>query len=160
MEWMLLLGIALIVVGVAGTFLPILPGVPIVFIGLLVIAWQDQFDKVSVWSMAGIGLIAVLAIGVDFFASFFTSKKVGASKHALWGIAIGGFLGLFVPPPPWGLFFGAAIGALIGEFLAHRDMSKATTVGLAAGLGFAVALVIKVVAVLIMLAIFIAAYYY
>lgn len=158
MEWMMILGIALVLLGFAGTFLPVLPGVPVVFIGLLLVAWQDHFASVSEWTMGGIGLLAVFAIGIDFFASFFTTKKVGASKHALWGIAIGGLVGLFAGP--LGLFFGAAIGALVGEFLAHRDMSKATTVGLAAGLGFAVALVIKVVTVFIMLAIFIYAYYY
>lgn len=158
MEWMLILGLALILIGFAGTFLPVLPGVPVVFIGMVLVAWQDHFAKVSEWTLALIGLLAVIAIGIDFFSSFFTTKKVGASNQALWGIAIGGVVGLF--GGPLGMFFGAAIGALVGEYLAHQDMNKATTVGLAAGLGFAVALVIKVVIALIMIGIFTYTYFY
>lgn len=152
MDWMLIVGILLVLVGVAGTLLPILPGVPLVFLGLLLAAWADDFTRVSVWIVGLCGLLAVIGMVIDFVASFATTKKVGANQRALWGIAIGGLLGLFAGP--LGMFLGAAVGALVGEFSVHRDMSRATTVGLAAGLGFAIALVAKVVVVLMMIAVF------
>ncbi len=158
MDWWLVLAGFLVVIGLLGTFLPILPGVPIIFIGLLLAAWTDEFVRVSVLAMSIIGIIAALSMIIDFIASFVTTKKVGASKNAIWGMAIGGVLGLF--GGPFGIFFGAAIGALLGELSAHRDMSRATTVGLAAGLGFALGLIAKLLLAMVMLGIFAYTYYY
>jgi uncharacterized protein len=158
MEWIYILSVLLIVVGFLGTFLPVLPGVPIIFIGLLLMAWVDGFTKVSIFTMTMIGLLALLSVVIDFIASFLTTKKVGASKNAMWGMVIGGVLGLFAGV--FGIFFGAAIGAVVGEFSAHRDASRATTVGLAAGLGFLVGLIAKVLLAVMMVSIFAYAYYY
>ena len=157
MDWLWLLAAILVLVGIAGTILPMLPGIPLVFVGLFIAAWLDGFAKVSVLTIIIIGLIALLALIVEFVASFITVKKAGASKYALWGAAIGGLIGFFTGP--LGLIIGTAVGAAIGELLAEKETSQATAVGIAAGLGFVVALVAKVVLLLIMLAIFAYAYY-
>jgi uncharacterized protein YqgC (DUF456 family) len=157
MEWLWIVAILLVLIGVAGTLLPMLPGVPLVFAGLLLAAWLDGFSKVSVLTMLVIGVIAVSAWLVDIAASVVTAKKAGASKQALWGAAIGALLGIFGGMP--GLIIGPALGAIIGEFIAHQDSGRATTVGLAAGLGFVLALVVKIVLVMVMLAIFAYTYY-
>ncbi|MGB2831583.1 MAG: DUF456 domain-containing protein [Methylotenera sp.] len=157
MDWLWVLAIGLVILGVVGTLLPMLPGTPLVFAGLLLAAWLGGFAKVSVFVVVIIGLIAALAWGVDFVASIITAKKVGASKQALWGTAIGGFVGIFAGIP--GLIIGPAIGAILGEMLTHQDASRATTVGLAAGLGFVLALVVKIVLTTVMLGIFAYAYY-
>ncbi|HPX89552.1 MAG TPA: DUF456 domain-containing protein [Methylophilaceae bacterium] len=157
MDWLWLLAAVLVLVGIAGTILPMLPGIPLVFVGLFIAAWIDGFAKVSVLTIIIIGLIALLALIVEFVASFITVKKAGASKYALWGAAIGGLIGFFTGP--LGLIIGTAVGAAIGELLAEKETSQATAVGIAAGLGFVVALVAKVVLLLIMLAIFAYAYY-
>ena len=128
------------------------------FAGLLLAAWLDGFAKVSVFVIVIIGLIAALAWGVDFVASIITAKKVGASKQALWGTAIGGIVGIFAGIP--GLIIGPAVGAILGELLAHQDKSRATTVGIAAGLGFLLAMAAKWVLTLLMLGIFTYAYNY
>lgn len=158
MDWLMLLAMLLVVCGVAGSLLPVLPGVPLVYAGLLLAAWQDNFGKVSVLTMVIIGMIALAAWAVDFFASLMTAKKVGASKQALWGTAIGGFIGLFFGVV--GIIFGPPIGAMFGELIAHQHAGRATTVGLAAGLGFVLALVVKLFLILLMLAIFAYAYYF
>jgi hypothetical protein len=158
MDWQLVLAMVLVVLGIAGSLLPVLPGVPLVFAGLLMIAWQDGFSKVSVLTMVIIGVIALIAWAIDFAASFITAKKVGASKQALWGTAIGGMVGLFFGL--LGIVFGPAIGALIGEFLAHQNSGRAATVGIAAGLGFVLAMVAKLALTMLMLLIFAYAYYY
>jgi uncharacterized protein YqgC (DUF456 family) len=157
MDWQVIVAVLLVVIGVAGTILPMLPGVPLVFAGLLLAAWSGDFAKVSILTMVIIGVIAVLAWVVDFVASMVTAKKAGASKYALWGAGIGALLGIFGGIP--GLIIGPAIGAIIGELIAHKDSTRATTVGLAAGLGFVLALAIKIMLVLIMLAVFAYAYY-
>lgn len=162
MDWQIIVAVLLIVAGIAGTALPMLPGVPLVFAGLLLAAWHGGFDQVSILTMVIIGAIAALAWAVDFFASMVTAKKAGASKYALWGAGIGALVGIMGGIP--GLIIGPAIGATIGELITHKDTtkattSKATTVGIAAGLGFVLALVIKIVLVLTMLATFAYAYY-
>lgn len=157
MDWQIVVAVLLVVVGIAGTVLPMLPGVPLVFAGLLLAAWHGGFDQVGIVTMVIIGAIAAMAWAVDFFASVVTAKKAGASKYALWGAGIGALVGIMGGIP--GLIIGPAIGAIIGELITHKDTTKATTVGIAAGLGFVLALAIKIVLVLTMLAVFAYAYY-
>ncbi len=162
MDWQIIIAVLLVVVGVAGTILPMLPGVPLVFAGLLLAAWQGGFNQVSILTMVIIAAIAVMAWAVDFVASIATAKKVGASKYALWGAGIGAVVG--IAGGIVGLIIGPAIGAIIGELITHKNTSKeattkATTVGIAAGLGFVLALAVKIVLVLTMLAVFAYAYY-
>lgn len=166
MDWQIIVAILLVVAGIAGTVLPLLPGVPLVFAGLLLAAWHDSFTEVSITTMVIIGVIALLAWVVDFVASIVTAKKVGASKQALWGAGIGAVVG--ISGGIAGVIIGPAIGAIIGELIANKKMNKepnkdltgkVTTVGIAAGLGFVLALAIKIVLALTMLGIFAYAYY-
>ncbi len=157
MDWQIIVAILLIAIGIAGTVLPMLPGIPLVFAGLLLVAWHGGFDQVGVFTMVMIGAIAIMAWAVDFFASIITAKKAGSSKYALWGAAVGGLVGIMGGIA--GLIIGPAIGAIIGELITHKDATKAATVGIAAGLGFVLALAIKIVLVLTMLAMFAYAYY-
>ncbi len=162
MDWQIIVAVLLVVAGIAGTVLPMLPGVPLVFAGLLLAAWHGGFDQVGILTMVIIGAIAALAWAVDFFASMVTAKKAGASKYALWGAGIGALVG--IAGGIVGLIIGPAIGAIIGELITHKNASKeatskATAVGIAAGLGFVLALAIKIVLVLTMLAVFAYAYY-
>ena len=157
MDWQIIVAILLVVIGISGIVLPLLPGVPLVFAGLLLAASIDGFAKVSILTMVIIGVIALLAWVVDFVSSMVTAKKAGASKQAMWGAGIGALLGILGGIP--GLIIGPAIGAIIGELIAHKDTSRATTVGIAAGLGFVLALVVKIVLTLTMLANFAYAYF-
>lgn len=157
MEWLWVVAIVLVTIGILGMLLPMLPGVPLVFAGLLLAAWLDGFAKVSILTVCVIGVLAVLAWVVDIAASVVTAKKAGASNYALWGAGVGALVGILGGIP--GLIIGPAIGAIIGELIAHKDSSRATTVGLAAGLGFVLALVVKIVLTITMLAIFAYAYY-
>ena len=162
MDWQIIVAVLLVVAGIAGTVLPMLPGVPLVFAGMLLAAWHGGFDQVSILTMVIIGAIASMAWAVDFFASVVTAKKAGASKYALWGAGIGALVG--IAGGIVGLIIGPAIGAIIGELITHKNTSKeattkATAVGIAAGLGFVLALAIKIVLVLTMLAVFAYAYY-
>ncbi|HEX5122825.1 MAG TPA: DUF456 domain-containing protein, partial [Rhodanobacteraceae bacterium] len=79
----------LIVVGIVGTVLPALPGVPLVFAGMFVAAWADGFQHVGLWTLIGLGVLTIIAIAVDFLAGLAGAKRVGASRLALIGAAVG-----------------------------------------------------------------------
>ncbi|HQQ34155.1 MAG TPA: DUF456 domain-containing protein, partial [Methylophilus sp.] len=94
MEWLWLVAILLILLGLLGMVLPVLPGSALIFGGMLLAAWIDNFSRISTLTLAMLGTLAILAWAIDFIASLFTAKRAGASKQALWGTLIGGFLGL------------------------------------------------------------------
>jgi uncharacterized protein len=86
---------ALVLVGLAGTILPMLPGVPFVFGGLLVAAWIDNFQRIGWPTLTILALLTAIAMVVDFVATMLGAKRAGASKLALLGAAIGSIVGIF-----------------------------------------------------------------
>lgn len=146
------LAAVLIVVGFAGTILPALPGVPLVFMGMLLAAWADDFRHVGTFTLIVLGVLTVLALVVDFVAGVLGAKRVGASRYAVIGAALGTFVGLFFALP--GLLLGPFVGALAGELAAGGTLRKATGVGVGAWLGFVVGAVLKLGVCFAMLGIF------
>ncbi|UDI82365.1 membrane protein [Xanthomonas citri pv. mangiferaeindicae] len=92
------LATALVLIGLAGVVLPALPGLPLVFAGLLVAAWADNFTHIGWVTLVVLGLITALSYLVDFLATLYGAQRVGASKMALWGSVIGGIAGIFFMP--------------------------------------------------------------
>jgi uncharacterized protein len=152
MNWYWLLVVLLVVVGFIGLLVPILPGIVLIFCGLLLAAWIDDFSRVSQMSMIMIGVIALLAWLVDFFGSYLTAKKANASKLALYGTLIGAVIGILGGIV--GLIIGPIVGAVIGELIARKNSGDVARVGFAAGLGFVVALILKLILALIIMVIF------
>jgi len=147
--------VALIVIGVAGTILPALPGVTLVFAGILLAAWIDDFARIPVWLVVILGVLTAIAWVIDYFAAAAGAKKAGASKLAIVGAMIGTVAGVFTGL--WGLLFMPLVGAAVGEFVAQRDLRRAGTVGVATWLGLLVGTAMKVAIVFAMIGIFIAA---
>lgn len=150
------LAAVLIVVGFAGTILPALPGVPLVFMGMLLAAWAEGFRHVGTFTLIVLGVLTVLALVVDFVAGVLGAKRVGASRYAVVGAALGTFAGLFLGLP--GLLLGPFAGALVGELAAGGTWRKATGVGVGAWLGFVVGAVLKLGVCFAMLGIFAVAF--
>ena len=144
----------LMVVGVAGTVLPALPGTILVLAGVVLGAWIDDFTRVKWWVVAIIGVLAVVAWAADYFATILGAKKVGASKWALIGAALGTIAGIFMGLV--GVLFMPFVGAVIGELIARKDAKQAAKVGLATWLGLLIGTVIKLVLVFMMIGIFVA----
>ena len=157
MEWLWLVVVLLVIVGLAGIVLPALPGVPLLYGGLLLGAWIDEFARVGVTAIVVIGVLALLAWLIDFFASLFTTRSVGASRQAMIGTVLGGLIGII--GGLIGIILGTVIGAIAGEVMTSRNAAHAGRVGVAAGMGFVVALAAKLVLALTMLAIFAYAYF-
>lgn len=147
-----LVALALVLVGIAGTILPAIPGVPLVFLGLIVGAAANDFERVGWPSLIVLALLTLLAIAVDFFAGVLGAKRVGASPWAIAGAAVGSIVGLFFGLP--GLVLGPFLGAGFGEWIALRDLKRAGKVGLATWIAMLVAGAAKIAIVGAMLGIF------
>ncbi len=148
---------ALVLVGLAGTLLPALPGAPFVFGGLLVAAWIGDFQRIGVPTLVLLAVLTAIALGVDFAATLLGAKRVGASRLALLGAAIGGIAGLFFGLV--GIFIFPFVGAVIGELIARREMGQAAKVGLATWLGLLFGALAKLALALTMIGVFAIAYF-
>lgn len=154
----ILYGIAalLVLIGFAGTFLPVLPGVPLVFAGMALAAYAGGFTKVGRVTLIVLGLLTIFALLIDFLAASVGAKRVGASRAAIIGAAIGTIVGIFMGP--FGLLFGSFLGAVGGELLTTSDAGRATRVGFAAWLGLLLGTLFKLALTFAMLGIFITAW--
>jgi uncharacterized protein YqgC (DUF456 family) len=150
-----ILAIALILVGIAGTVLPMLPGAILVFAGILLAAWIDDFTRIPVYVIVILAVLTAIVWAVDFFAAMLGAKKAGASKLALIGAAIGTLAGIFTGL--WGLLFMPLAGAAIGEFIAQRDLLRAGKVGVATWVGLLIGTAVKVAIVFAMVGVFVVA---
>jgi hypothetical protein len=140
-----------------GIVMPALPGTWLILGGLILAAWADGFMRVGVWTLVVIGLIATASYFVDFVAAAMGAKKLGASKRAMVGAALGTVAGLAFGLP--GLIIGPFVGAVVGELTMHRDWKKAGRAGVAAWIGFAIGTAVKVGLAFAMIGIFAAAWF-
>jgi uncharacterized protein len=150
-----ILSVLLIVVGVAGTVLPALPGTLFVLAGIVLGAWIDNFTRVGWGSVTAVGVLAVLAWGLEYAAGLLGARKVGASRQALTGAVVGTVVGLFMGIV--GVLFMPLVGAAVGEYLAQKNQRRAVEVGVATWLGIMAGLVAKVVIAFVMIGVFIVA---
>jgi len=151
-----ILAIASVTVGLLGTMIPILPGLPMIFIGSWLAAWINDYNEISVTAVVIIGVLTVIGLVIDWVAQTLGAKKAGASKLGIIGSFIGTILGIFTGL--WGLLFMPLIGAAIGEFIDHQDMLRSGKVGLATWIGMLVGTVIKLSLAFTMVGILISAY--
>jgi len=147
----------LVVAGIVGTVLPALPGLPLVFGGLLLAAWADHFQHVGPVMLTVLGVLTAASMAIDFWAGSHGAKRVGASRLAVIGAAIGTLGGLVLGPI--GLFAGPFMGALAGELLhrrslAHADLGAAAKVGFGTWLGIALGIALKLAIAGLMLGLF------
>lgn len=148
----------LMLIGVAGTVLPALPGLPLVFGGMLLAAWAGGFEQVGAAMLVLLGLLTLLSLGIDFLATALGAKRVGASRLALAGAVVGTVAGLFFGPI--GLVTGPFIGALAGELAHGREVRQATRVGFGTWLGILVGTALKIGLAFAMLGLFAFAWFY
>ncbi len=149
-----IIAILMIVVGVAGAVLPALPGVPLIFVGMLLAAWINNFQLISVFTIVVMAILMAVAVIIDYVAAILTTQKAGASKPGIIGAAVGTIAGIF--SGFWGLLFMPFLGAIIGELTARRDILRAGKIGAATWLGLIVAIVVKLAVAFTMVGVFVA----
>jgi len=138
--------------GLAGAILPALPGIPMLFGGIWLAAAVDGYRHLGVWWLLIIGIIGAAGVIIDFVASALGAKKVGASKLALWGAAIGTIVGMFFGIP--GLLFGPFLGALGGELASGNSVLRSTHVGIGTWVGLLFGTLVKLVLSFVMIGLF------
>lgn len=150
-----ILCVVLIVVGLAGAVIPALPGTAFVLAGVVLGAWIDGFERVGVATLAVIAALGALSSVLDYVAGMLGARRVGASRLALVGAALGTLAGVFLGFV--GVLFMPLVGAALGEYAARRDERRALEVGAATGLALVVAMLAKVVLAFVMVGIFLVA---
>ena len=149
--WWLLVGL-LVIAGVVGTVLPALPGVPLVFAGLLLGAWLGEFQQVG-WVTLGIfAALTVIAQLVDFLASAYGAKYAGAGVRAFWGATLGAIVGIFFGLA--GIILGPFIGAVAGELSGGAGWRQSGRAGMGAWLGLVFATAFKLTVCFVMIGVF------
>ena len=146
---------ALILLGLAGIVLPVLPGTVLVLAGIVLGAWIDDFTRVGWLAVGTIAVLALLAWLMDYVAALLGAKRAGASRHAMVGAAIGTVAGVFTGLV--GVLFMPLVGAAVGEFIARRHHGQALRVGIATWLGLLAGMLAKFVLAFMMIGIFVVA---
>ena len=168
-SWLAWAGVwILILVGIAGTVLPVLPGTVLVIAGIVWGAWLDGFTRVPVWVVVVCAVIGAIAFASDYVAAAMGAKRVRASGWAVAGAAIGTVAGIFTGFI--GLLFMPLVGAVIGEWFAQRKKTadhlvadgeqhtRAMKVGMATWIGMMVGTAVKLALTFVMVGAFAAAY--
>lgn len=150
--WYVIAGV-LIAIGLLGTVLPLLPGVPIMFGGMWLAAWVGHYERVGVAMLVLLGVLAAISIALDFIAGALGAKRVGASARAQWGAFFGAVVGIFFGIP--GLILGPFIGAIVGQFTSGSGVGHSTRVGIATWIGLLFGTIAKLALSFTMLGVFV-----
>jgi uncharacterized protein YqgC (DUF456 family) len=152
------LGTVLILAGLVGAVLPALPGIPLIFAGIWLIAGVDHYRHLGLGWLLGIAFVGAVGVGLDLLAGALGAKRAGASRQAVWGALIGTVIGVFFGLP--GLLLGPFLGAVIGELCVGNSVGRGAQVGVHAWVGLLFGTIFKLVASLMMVGLFAAGWWW
>lgn len=133
-QWLLWLAAGgLVFIGLVGLVLPAIPGPPILFLGLWLAAWAEDFDHVGMVTLAVLAVLMLLAVVLDFVAGALGARRFGASRWAVGGAVVGAVVGIFFGLP--GILLGPFVGAVLGELVSGRALDAASRAGIGATIG-------------------------
>lgn len=140
---LIILGILCLIIGLAGCFLPVVPGPPVAYAGLVLLHFTDKVQNSTAQLLAWFLVVIILQV-LDYFVPMLGSKYSGGSRWGTRGCLVGTIAGLFFMP--WGIILGPFLGAFIGELLGGRQTGQALKSGLGSLLGFLLGTVLKCIA--------------
>ncbi|HHV35194.1 MAG TPA: DUF456 domain-containing protein [Syntrophomonadaceae bacterium] len=139
--------------------LPIIPGIPIIFVTMLIYAFIDGFQQISPLFLLIMLLITIFSFFIDNIVAWIGAKKYGGSSAGLWGAFFGGIIGIFINPL-FGLLLGPFIGAIAAELIfSHRRIYDAVKVGIGTIVGIFGGCILKLLLSLFMVIAFITKVY-
>jgi uncharacterized protein len=148
-----ILAVSLIITGLVGIVLPLLPGAPLLFLGLVAAAWAEDFAYVGFGTLGILAALTALIYVVDFLAGILGAKHFGASPRAMIGAGIGAVVGIFMGFV--GIIIGPFLGAVIGELSVRRELTAAGMAGLGTTIGLLLGVAAKIALGLTMVGIFV-----
>jgi uncharacterized protein YqgC (DUF456 family) len=128
------IGVCLMLVGLAGLLLPVVPGAPLMFLGIVCVAWADGFERIGFGELLIAAGVASLIVVVELAAQLLGAKRFGASRWGVAGAVLGAVVGVFFGLP--GIVLGPIVGAMSIELIRQRDLERAGRVGLGTLVGF------------------------
>lgn len=146
----LIIACILFAAGLAGSILPILPGAPLIWLGMLIYGFFVDFQGLSVAFYIWQGLAVTLVFAIDYVAGAWGTRRFGGSRSAVLGSLLGAVLGLFMFGPA-GIIFGPFVGAVAGELISGKEFDRALRSGLGTLLGFISGTVLKVIVMVLMI---------
>jgi len=144
---LLIIGILLMILGIIGCLVPVLPGPPFSFIGLILLH-LSRFGQFSNTTLIILGAIAVVISILDYIVPVWGTRKFGGSKYGTRGATVGLIIGLFLGP--LGMILGPLFGAFVGEMIFKDDINYALKAGFGSLLGFLTGIGLKLAASFIM----------
>lgn len=142
LDWFLLiLALVLILIGLIGCILPVIPGPPLSYIGLLLLHFT-RFGDFGFTFLVVMATVAIVVTILDYIVPVWGTKKFGGSKAGIWGATIGLVLGIFVLPPI-GIIIGPLVGAIIAESIKGKNFNKSLKAGFGSLVGFAMGIGLK-----------------
>lgn len=149
MDWLwIILGVVLVLVGIAGSILPLLPGPPIAYIGLLLQQLKTDPPFTTKFLIVWAGIV-IITLVLDYLVPIWGTKKFGGSKYGIWGCTIG-FVAAFWMGP-LGIIIGPLAGAFIGEMLAGKNTRQSFRAAMGSFVGFLLGSFLKLVVCFFML---------
>jgi len=148
----------LMLVGLIGVFAPILPGIPLAWLGLFIYAIGTGFERISILTVIVFFVLMALVMVIDFLAPMLGAKKYKASKYGIVGAFLGLIVGIIVFGF-WGIIIGPFVGAFSLEFMVKRQLRGAFKSAIGAFVGFVAGTLMKVIFILIMSGFFIASWF-
>ncbi|PCI06928.1 MAG: hypothetical protein COB73_09140 [Flavobacteriaceae bacterium] len=146
--FLLIIGFLFVLLGIIGSFLPVLPGPITGWIGLLLLHLTDAIPMN--WTFLGITLaIAIFIWAIDYVIPAWGTKKFGGTKYGVWGTVLGLIAGLIFFPP-FGIIIGPFVGAFIGEIIYDsKDSQRALKAAFGSFVGFMLSTGLKLITSLI-----------
>ena len=145
----------LLIAGFAGIVMPALPGVLLVFAGLVFAAWAEGFAYVGWGTISILAALTIASYVIDALAGLLGAKRFGAGKYGLIGATIGTLVGLALGLP--GIILGPFIGAVLGELYAQKDLRSAGIAGIGVWVGIAVGTATRITIAFVMVGVFLLA---
>jgi uncharacterized protein len=143
----LIIAIIVMLLGIAGSILPFLPGPPLSYAALWIMQLRSEPPFTVKFLLVFLG-ITLLVTALDYFIPIYGTKRFGGTRYGVWGSTIGLVIGVFIPP--WGLIIGPFLGALAGELIGNANTDDAIKAALGSFVGFLFGTLLKLISCLVM----------
>lgn len=140
-------GIFLMIFGLIGCLVPVLPGPPLSFAGILLLHFT-RFAHYGKWTLIILAAVTVAVTILDYIFPVWGTRKFGGSKYGTRGATVGLIIGFFLGPA--GIIIGPLIGAIVGELIFKDDFRYALKAGIGSLLGFLTGIGLKLAASFVM----------